>query len=194
MAKKKAIPVEAPELPVTLDLNQFKELSVDELFGLISWVKKRQTQVLTATKKKLEKEKLAIIKKQEGLAQEAKTIADERAKVEAELSQFGDTNKKVEAVEKKLTDASEKIKTYTARKKEFQVKLKDFQTKNTELFSVREKLHKVEKKEQNLEAQKNRLVSYANAKGYKVDKIVTEIGSGLNDKRPKLEKQANANG
>lgn len=45
----------------------------------------------------------------------------------------------------------------------------------------------VENKE-NLEAQKNRLVSYANAKGYKVDKIVTEIGSGLNDKRPKLEK------
>ena len=41
---------------------------------------------------------------------------------------------------------------------------------------------------ENLERQKDRLVSYANAKGYKVEKIVTEIGSGLNDQRPKLEK------
>ena len=40
----------------------------------------------------------------------------------------------------------------------------------------------------NLQTQKDRLISYANAKGYKVDKVVTEIGSGLNDKRPKLEK------
>lgn len=39
----------------------------------------------------------------------------------------------------------------------------------------------------NLERQKERLVSYCNAKGYKVSKIITEIGSGLNDKRPKLE-------
>lgn len=31
-------------------------------------------------------------------------------------------------------------------------------------------------------------MSYANAKGYKVEKIITEIGSGLNDQRPKLEK------
>lgn len=39
----------------------------------------------------------------------------------------------------------------------------------------------------NLERQKERLVSYCNAKGYKVAKVVTEIGSGLNDHRPKLE-------
>lgn len=39
----------------------------------------------------------------------------------------------------------------------------------------------------NLERQKERIVSYANARGYKIAKIVTEIGSGLNDKRPKLE-------
>lgn len=43
-------------------------------------------------------------------------------------------------------------------------------------------------KKSNLQTQKDRLISYANAKGYKVDKVVTEIGSGLNDKRPKLEK------
>lgn len=40
----------------------------------------------------------------------------------------------------------------------------------------------------NLEKQKDRLVSYANAKGYKISKIVSEIGSALNDQRPKLEK------
>jgi hypothetical protein len=40
----------------------------------------------------------------------------------------------------------------------------------------------------NLEKQKDRLVSYCNAKGYSVDSVITEIGSGLNDNRPKLEK------
>ena len=39
----------------------------------------------------------------------------------------------------------------------------------------------------NLETQKERLISYCNAKGYKVHKVITEFGSGLNDKRPKLE-------
>ena len=36
----------------------------------------------------------------------------------------------------------------------------------------------------NLERQKERLISYANAKGYQIEKIITEIGSGLNDNRP----------
>lgn len=40
----------------------------------------------------------------------------------------------------------------------------------------------------NLERQKDRLISYCNAKGYKVSCVVTEIGSGLNDERKKLEK------
>lgn len=39
----------------------------------------------------------------------------------------------------------------------------------------------------NLETQKDRVLSYCYAKGYKVYKIVLETGSGLNDKRPKLE-------
>lgn len=39
----------------------------------------------------------------------------------------------------------------------------------------------------NLETQKQRLLDYCAAKGYKVEIIKTEIGSGLNDKRPKLE-------
>ena len=39
----------------------------------------------------------------------------------------------------------------------------------------------------NLDSQANRLISYCNAKGYKVYKVVKEIGSGLNDNRPKLE-------
>jgi predicted site-specific integrase-resolvase len=40
----------------------------------------------------------------------------------------------------------------------------------------------------NLERQKQRLLDYCAAKGYKVSSIVTEIGSGLNDTRPKLER------
>lgn len=40
----------------------------------------------------------------------------------------------------------------------------------------------------NLSRQIERLLLYSNAKGYKVEKVVKEIGSGLNDKRPKLEK------
>ena len=40
----------------------------------------------------------------------------------------------------------------------------------------------------NLETQSSRLQNYCIAKGYKVTKVVTEFGSGLNDKRPKLEK------
>lgn len=40
----------------------------------------------------------------------------------------------------------------------------------------------------NLESQKQRMLQFCNAKGYRVSEVVTEIGSGLNDKRPKLEK------
>lgn len=40
----------------------------------------------------------------------------------------------------------------------------------------------------NLDTQAERLISYCNAKGWKVKKVVKEIGSGLNDSRPKLEK------
>lgn len=39
----------------------------------------------------------------------------------------------------------------------------------------------------NLNRQKERLISYCNAKGYNVSKVVVEIGSGLNDERKKLE-------
>ena len=40
----------------------------------------------------------------------------------------------------------------------------------------------------NLDSQAQRLVEYCIARGYKIDKVVKETGSGLNDKRPKLEK------
>lgn len=40
----------------------------------------------------------------------------------------------------------------------------------------------------NLDAQAQRLLAYANAKGYQVELVVKECGSGLNDQRPKLEK------
>src|SRR6266700_5715962 len=41
---------------------------------------------------------------------------------------------------------------------------------------------------EDVERQMRRLKDYAAAKGYQVSKEVTEIASGLNDKRPKLEK------
>lgn len=40
----------------------------------------------------------------------------------------------------------------------------------------------------NLKRQEQRLLDFCAAKGWKVDKVVSEIGSGLNDERPKLEK------
>lgn len=40
----------------------------------------------------------------------------------------------------------------------------------------------------NLDKQVDRLISYCNAKGWRVEKIIKEIGSGLNDKRKQLEK------
>lgn len=40
----------------------------------------------------------------------------------------------------------------------------------------------------NLEKQKERLLNFCSAKGYIVSNVVCEIGSGLNDNRPKLEK------
>jgi len=39
-----------------------------------------------------------------------------------------------------------------------------------------------------LEIQKERLINYANAKGYQVYKVYSEIGSGFDDNRPKLQK------
>ena len=43
------------------------------------------------------------------------------------------------------------------------------------------------KNKSNLERQKQRLLDYCAAKGYRVSKVVCEIGSGLNDNRKKLE-------
>lgn len=39
----------------------------------------------------------------------------------------------------------------------------------------------------NLQSQAERLISFCNAKGYKVSRIEMEVGSGLNDNRKKLE-------
>lgn len=43
----------------------------------------------------------------------------------------------------------------------------------------------------NLDKQADRLISFSNAKGWKVDSVIKEIGSGLNDKRRKLLKVLN---
>jgi len=41
---------------------------------------------------------------------------------------------------------------------------------------------------QDLKRQEKRLISFCNARGWQVHKSYTEVGSGLNDKRPKLQK------
>ena len=41
-------------------------------------------------------------------------------------------------------------------------------------------------KKSNLESQAERLVAYCTAKGYQIGKVVKEIGSGVNDSRPKF--------
>lgn len=46
----------------------------------------------------------------------------------------------------------------------------------------------------NLEKQAQRLTQYAVMRGYNVVQTVTEIGSGINDKRPKLEKLLRSSG
>lgn len=43
----------------------------------------------------------------------------------------------------------------------------------------------------NLESQSKRLKQYAIAKGYKIDRIIKEVGSGINDNRQKLNKILN---
>lgn len=40
----------------------------------------------------------------------------------------------------------------------------------------------------NLKTQEDRLITYCNAKGYKVHKCISEVGSGINDNRSKLIK------
>lgn len=176
MAKK----IEIPELPLSLDRKQFKELTIDELFGLIAWARKRQPQVLSESEKKSQKKSLDKIKKQEKLDQKAILIADEKKVVQEELAKFGDTNKVVEEAEKELATALRKIKTYSEKKKSLQVKLKEFQVNNSEFFSIRKRLHRIEKKEQICTNKKQSLMQQDSIK--------------LVGKKTKLEQQAEANG
>jgi predicted site-specific integrase-resolvase len=60
--------------------------------------------------------------------------------------------------------------------------------KDTDEFPIKVAVYaRVSSNENKVNRQVERLLLYSNAKGYKVEKIVKEIGSGLNDKRPKLE-------
>ena len=65
--------------------------------------------------------------------------------------------------------------------------LKGIEDKKVESIVIYTRVSSSENKT-NLESQTTRLINYCNAKGYKVDKIISEIASGLNDKRPKLGK------
>lgn len=58
----------------------------------------------------------------------------------------------------------------------------DYEANQRELVAVYARVFSSENKD-NLEKQADRLISYANAKGYKIEKVIKEIGSGLNDER-----------
>ena len=63
----------------------------------------------------------------------------------------------------------------------------DAGVERTRTYAVYARVSSSESKK-NLDTQAERLISFCNARGYKVKKVVKEIGSGLNDQRPKLEK------
>ena len=63
----------------------------------------------------------------------------------------------------------------------------DAGVERTKTYAVYARVSSSEDKK-SLETQAERLISFCNARGYKVKKVVKEIGSGLNDCRPKLEK------
>ncbi len=65
--------------------------------------------------------------------------------------------------------------------------IEDEDKKITDAVAIYARVSSSENKN-NLERQRERLESYCAARGYKVLKAVSEVGSGLNDKRPKLEK------
>lgn len=65
--------------------------------------------------------------------------------------------------------------------------LEEEDKKATDAVAIYARVSSSENKD-NLERQRRRLEDYCAARGYKVIKIVTEVGSGLNDKRQKLEK------
>lgn len=65
--------------------------------------------------------------------------------------------------------------------------IEDEDKKLTDAVAIYARVSSSENKD-NLERQRERLENYCAARGYKVLKTVTEVGSGLNDKRPKLEK------
>ena len=64
--------------------------------------------------------------------------------------------------------------------------IEDEDKKLTDAVGIYARVSSSENKD-NLERQKERLENYCAARGYKILRTVTEIGSGLNDKRPKLE-------
>lgn len=63
--------------------------------------------------------------------------------------------------------------------------LANIQYKNEEKIVIYARVSSSENKS-NLDSQTERLISYCTAKGYKIHKIVKEIGSGINDNRQKL--------
>lgn len=63
--------------------------------------------------------------------------------------------------------------------------IKHFITEEDKPVAVYARVSSSENKD-NLDRQAERLVDYCMARGYKISKVVKEVGSGLNDERPKL--------
>lgn len=66
------------------------------------------------------------------------------------------------------------------------IEKQDTTSSSTEKVVVYARVSSSENKS-NLDTQAKRLEEYCTCKGYQVAKVVKEVGSGLNDKRPKLE-------
>ena len=64
--------------------------------------------------------------------------------------------------------------------------IEDEDKKINDAVAVYARVSSAENKD-NLERQRERLEEYCTARGYKIIRSVMEVGSGLNDKRPKLE-------
>lgn len=57
---------------------------------------------------------------------------------------------------------------------------------NDELTVIYARVSSSEQRKTNLETQAQRLIDFSIANGWKIDEVIKEVGSGLNDERPKL--------
>ena len=170
MARKKK-DEELPELPLSLNEEEFKSLTGVELLDLIQWIERRKKQVIKADIAKLKEEEESISKKQDTLHADEQTLAIERTRVQEELSQFEEDNKQAEELEKVFNKASEKIKALTKQKKISKEKIDELKNKNPQLFEIRTRLHKIEKEEESLAVRKEEFTAAIQSNKSSQDKL-----------------------